>query len=226
RNYSCWAIINVKELDKEDSWFIEFDDTIETERTASGSKKYICRPFSRFTCSICHHRWASSKSMVVGVVKVRRYKQNCERCEGATFEEPNCYGQESEPKQHFYERILKGGHVSKHCEAAGQVCVTCAKDIYSISELRPFSSFVICGYMLTTTIKKNSRLASVLTDKISFAFSSPEARLADRFVGPRRGSQKRQVAQWLGCVALQGEAPCYESYCRTLEDSVYLEFTQ
>uniref|UniRef100_A0A8C9RT28 3CxxC-type domain-containing protein n=1 Tax=Scleropages formosus TaxID=113540 RepID=A0A8C9RT28_SCLFO len=124
RSWYIWMFQQkVKELDKEDSWFIEFDDTIETERTASGSKKYICRPFSRFTCSICHHRWASSKSMVVGVVKVRRYKQNCERCEGATFEEPN--------------RILKGGHVSKHCEAAGQVCVTCAKDTPGRSVRRP-----------------------------------------------------------------------------------------
>uniref|UniRef100_A0A8C9RTV1 3CxxC-type domain-containing protein n=1 Tax=Scleropages formosus TaxID=113540 RepID=A0A8C9RTV1_SCLFO len=166
RNYSCWAIINVKELDKEDSWFIEFDDTIETERTASGSKKYICRPFSRFTCSICHHRWASSKSMVVGVVKVRRYKQNCERCEGATFEEPNCYGQESEPKQHFYERILKGGHVSKHCEAAGQVCVTCHSHTHSLSLQLTYALI----HTHTHTLIQNTRKTNIENIYIKLVF--------------------------------------------------------
>ncbi|XP_018586617.1 receptor-transporting protein 2-like [Scleropages formosus] len=146
-----WNVIfqdKVQKLNKPDSWSMEFDDAIEAKRSHIGWKEYIRNPFSRFTCSICHHSWASSKSMVVfhmrldspahnGVVKVRRYKQNCKTCEGATFEEPsvdpkdlddmmdkliekilvNCYGQESSQPKFFRKKVLKGDHLSKHCEA-------------------------------------------------------------------------------------------------------------
>ncbi|XP_036409625.1 receptor-transporting protein 3-like [Megalops cyprinoides] len=144
-------------LNKPDSWKLLFDDTIEA--TEAGWGEYIRSVFSRFSCSCCGHKWASSKVQMVfhmrldtsnhqGTVRVRRYRQNCKTCPGAAFEKPTvstmdlekvmdklmekilvkCYQEESNtPSRPFQpERVLKGPHLSGHCEA-------CIKGICTLS---------------------------------------------------------------------------------------------
>ncbi|XP_067086024.1 receptor-transporting protein 3-like [Osmerus mordax] len=87
------------ELNNEDDWQIEFDDSIKPDGMESGWQQYIKNTFAWFHCSKCKRKWPSSRVMVVfhmklweqqrkGVVKVRRLCQNCKKCTAAPMEKP------------------------------------------------------------------------------------------------------------------------------------------
>lgn len=104
----------------------------------------------RFKCSICKRTWPSKRVLVVfhfhlntatkqGTIKVRRYKQECRKCNEPRMEDPNfsedninvlterlvdrirmrCYGEnlgETNRPSVFRDRV-NGPHESAHCEA-------------------------------------------------------------------------------------------------------------
>ncbi|XP_067085960.1 receptor-transporting protein 3-like [Osmerus mordax] len=89
----------VMELNEEDDWQIEFDDSIKPNGTEPGWQQYITKTFAWFQCSKCKRKWPSSRVMVVfhmklwkrqrkGFVKVRRLCQDCKKCTAAPMEKP------------------------------------------------------------------------------------------------------------------------------------------
>ncbi|XP_062306932.1 receptor-transporting protein 3-like [Osmerus eperlanus] len=89
----------VMELNEEDDWQIEFDDSIKPNGTEPGWQEHITKTFAWFQCSKCKRKWPSSRVMVVfhmklwkrqrkGVVKVRRLCQDCKKCTAAPMEKP------------------------------------------------------------------------------------------------------------------------------------------
>ncbi|KAM8888011.1 receptor-transporting protein 3-like isoform 1-T1 [Synchiropus picturatus] len=86
------------ELPEEDTWNLEFDDTIVPNNPAAGWKEYIKKANARFACTTCRRQWPSNKVMVIfhmkledgtGTVKVRRCRQSCNRCSEAAMVIPN-----------------------------------------------------------------------------------------------------------------------------------------
>ncbi|RXN13588.1 receptor-transporting 3-like protein [Labeo rohita] len=84
----------------DDTWSIEMDGTIEENRPARDWQQYISGSFAQFKCSICKRTWPSKRVLVVfhfhlntatkqGTIKVRRYKQECRKCNEPRMEDPN-----------------------------------------------------------------------------------------------------------------------------------------
>ncbi|XP_073333282.1 receptor-transporting protein 3-like [Pagrus major] len=85
------------EFTQGDSWRLEFDDTIVPKSPNPGWKEYIRNTGARFKCTKCGRSWPSNRVMVVfhmhlicgqGVVKVRRFRQDCKKCTAAPMEKP------------------------------------------------------------------------------------------------------------------------------------------
>ncbi|XP_076007530.1 receptor-transporting protein 3-like [Genypterus blacodes] len=134
------------ELREGDTWSLEFDDSIEPHKPDHGWQQYIRSAAARFGCSSCRRTWPSNRVMVVfhmrlasgvGVVKVRRFRQNCKRCSNAPMEEPDispenvctllenlvkkirikCYNEApKEPPRQFTNYDVKSPHEPTHCE--------------------------------------------------------------------------------------------------------------
>ncbi|KAG8003746.1 Receptor-transporting protein 2 [Nibea albiflora] len=88
----------VDDLDKEDSWRLQFDDHINPNSPNQGWKQYIRNTCGRFKCTKCGRGWSSVQVKVVfqmrliggqGTVKVRPLRQNCKRCDEAPMEKPS-----------------------------------------------------------------------------------------------------------------------------------------
>lgn len=102
-SFQDWTRIfqqKIMELNRGDSWSMEFDDTIVPDAQEYNWHQYIRSAFARFTCSLCRRGWPSNQVIVVfhmrlwaeeqrGTVKVRRFRQNCKRCHRAPMEEAN-----------------------------------------------------------------------------------------------------------------------------------------
>ncbi|XP_029473204.1 receptor-transporting protein 2-like [Rhinatrema bivittatum] len=132
-----------------DPWTLALDDSIQPNQ---GWKRYTLQIFGRFRCSGCSRTWASAKIQILfhmkletmperrGWVKMRVFKQECKKCSGATFEEPEflsenievaleklvnriqekCYRDlsgKSTTSAFIYTGIQDGPHESAHCEA-------------------------------------------------------------------------------------------------------------
>uniref|UniRef100_A0A671Z4J7 Receptor-transporting protein 3-like n=1 Tax=Sparus aurata TaxID=8175 RepID=A0A671Z4J7_SPAAU len=135
------------DLEQGDSWHLEFDDSVEPKSPKPGWKEYIRNTGARFRCSKCGRSWPSNRVMVVfhmrltgrqGVVKVRRFRQNCKKCASAPMQKPKilpenidilmdnlvkkirikCYGERLDgvfrPPQNL---DVKSPHEPAHCEA-------------------------------------------------------------------------------------------------------------
>ncbi|XP_060934599.1 receptor-transporting protein 3-like [Limanda limanda] len=81
-----------------DTWNLEFDYSIQPERSQRGWKEYITRTSARFWCSLCPRGWPSNRVMVLfhmrlkgrtGTVKVRGFGQSCQNCSDAQMEDPS-----------------------------------------------------------------------------------------------------------------------------------------
>ncbi|KAM9358465.1 receptor-transporting protein 2-like [Symphorus nematophorus] len=90
--------IKIENLQKEDSWRLEFDDSLVPNSPEYDWEQYIRNTGARFKCTKCGRTWPSNRVMVVfhmrltsgqGVVKVRRFRQNCKRCNEAPMEKPS-----------------------------------------------------------------------------------------------------------------------------------------
>ncbi|XP_062251720.1 receptor-transporting protein 3-like [Platichthys flesus] len=86
-----------KDLQRGDTWNLEFDSNIDPRCLQPGWKEYIRRTSAWFKCSLCRRDWSSDRVMVVfhmrlegstGTVKVRRLRQSCNRCSDARMEDP------------------------------------------------------------------------------------------------------------------------------------------
>ncbi|XP_029472899.1 receptor-transporting protein 3-like [Rhinatrema bivittatum] len=132
-----------------DPWTLALDDSIQPNQ---GWKRYTLQIFGRFRCSGCSRTWASAKIQILfhmkletmperrGWVKMRVFKQECKKCSGATFEEPEflsenievaleklvsriqekCYRDlsgKSTTSAFNYTGKQDGPHESAHCEA-------------------------------------------------------------------------------------------------------------
>ncbi|KAM6963052.1 receptor-transporting protein 3-like [Aplochiton taeniatus] len=132
----------IRELNRGDSWFMDFDDTIVPNAQGYNWHQYIRSAFAR-------RGWASNQVIVVfhmylqtterrGTVKVRRFRQNCKQCHGAPMEEANistdnidvlleklvekigikCYGEKPAERNRFFNNEeVDGPHEAAHCEA-------------------------------------------------------------------------------------------------------------
>ncbi|KAG7217520.1 hypothetical protein INR49_027248 [Caranx melampygus] len=128
-----------------DPWELRFDST-DHENLEYGWQQYIRSTSARFQCSGCRRSWPSNRVMVIfhmrlvagkGIVKVRRYRQNCKICLDAPMEDPiiasdniailmknlvkkiriKCYYENLD--QGHYERNkidVKSPHEPSHCE--------------------------------------------------------------------------------------------------------------
>ncbi|KAI3368242.1 hypothetical protein L3Q82_007963 [Scortum barcoo] len=85
-------------LNEGDSWCLEFNDTLVPHSPNPGWQPYIRNTGARFKCTKCGRGWPSNRVKVVfhmrltgsqGVVKVRRFRQNCKICSAAPMEKPN-----------------------------------------------------------------------------------------------------------------------------------------
>ncbi|XP_036378734.1 receptor-transporting protein 2-like [Megalops cyprinoides] len=118
----------IEELDRGDSWGIEFDDTIVGGKLASGWQQYIRSTFGRFTCSKCKKGWPSKRVTVLfhmclrsrdqcGTVKARLFKQQCRRCKDAPFEEPHL---KVENVEVLLEKLMEKIRIKCYREDLGQ----------------------------------------------------------------------------------------------------------
>ncbi|XP_073700982.1 receptor-transporting protein 3-like [Garra rufa] len=134
----------------EDPWQIIINDSIKPHSQASGWHQYISGSFARFKCSLCKRTWPSKRVHVVfhfhlntetkqGTIKLRRYKQNCRKCNEAQMEDPHfledninvliqrlvdrirmkCYGENlgETNKPSVFRGRVNGPHERAHCEA-------------------------------------------------------------------------------------------------------------
>nr|XP_040041294.1 receptor-transporting protein 3-like [Gasterosteus aculeatus aculeatus] len=148
-----WTAIfeeKARALKQGDSWILQFDDSLVPDRPNAGWQQYIRTTSAWFACMDCGRSWPSNRVMVVfhmrlsggqGVVKVRRFRQNCKECEEAPMDEPavspenidivltnlmekiriKCYhedlGQANRP---FVKLNVKSPHEPDHCEGCIQ----------------------------------------------------------------------------------------------------------
>ncbi|XP_036971586.1 receptor-transporting protein 3-like [Acanthopagrus latus] len=129
------------------SWRLEFDGNLVPKSPKRGWKEYIRNTCAWFRCRKCGRSWPSNRVMVVfhmcligreGVVKVRRFRQNCKKCPSAPMEKPKilpenidilmdnlvkkirikCYGERLDggfrPPQNLE---VRSPHEPAHCEA-------------------------------------------------------------------------------------------------------------
>ncbi|XP_056133785.1 receptor-transporting protein 3-like [Lampris incognitus] len=137
----------IMELEREDHWTLEYDDSIEPDSAINGWKPYIKNSTARFACSMCSRTWPSNRVMVLfhmrlieaeGTVKVRCFRQNCKRCTNAPMVNPSfsteninifleklmekirikCYHEDLGPvNRDFIHETVRNPHEPKHCEA-------------------------------------------------------------------------------------------------------------
>ncbi|XP_060889761.1 receptor-transporting protein 3-like [Labrus mixtus] len=130
-----------------DSWCLQFDNTLVPNSPKPGWKQYIKNTAARFRCTKCGRSWPSNKVMVVfhmqlndgqGVVKVRRFRQDCKKCDKAPMEKPSitpeninvlmeslvekirikCYHEDLGQVNHPFQKLdVKSPHEPTHCEA-------------------------------------------------------------------------------------------------------------
>ncbi|KAF7667217.1 hypothetical protein LDENG_00072050 [Lucifuga dentata] len=142
--------IKAKALKQEDCWRLEFDESIVPGRPNHGWKQCNRSASARFRCSKCGRGWSSNRVMVFfhmrlfnaqGIVKVRRFRQDCKQCNEAMMEVPSfssqnigillehlvdkirmkCYYEDlQKPKRHFRSAKVQGPHEPAHCEACVQ----------------------------------------------------------------------------------------------------------
>ncbi|XP_070817476.1 receptor-transporting protein 3 [Chaetodon trifascialis] len=142
-------IFNIKanNLPPEDFWSLEFDDKLVPNSPNQGWKQYIRNTSARFKCTMCGRSWPSNRVMVVfhmrlvygkGLIKVRRFRQNCKNCTSAPMEEPSissenidillenlvdkirikCYHEDlGRGNRPFVNLDVKSPHEPGHCEA-------------------------------------------------------------------------------------------------------------
>ncbi|XP_076583024.1 receptor-transporting protein 2-like [Chaetodon auriga] len=139
--------IQADNLPPGDSWSLEFDDKLVPDSPNHGWKQYIRNTSARFKCTWCGRSWPSNRVMVVfhmrlvygkGLVKVRRFRQNCKNCTSAPMEEPSitsenidillenlvdkirmkCYHEDlGRGNRPFVNLDVKSPHEPAHCEA-------------------------------------------------------------------------------------------------------------
>ncbi|XP_045905871.1 receptor-transporting protein 2-like [Micropterus dolomieu] len=137
-------------LKQGDSWHLQFDESIVPDSPNLGWEQYIRNTGAWFDCSWCKRGWPSNKVMVVfhmrlvdrqGVVKVRRFRQNCKMCDKAPMETPSistenidillenlvekirmkCYHEDlGRGNRPFISLEVKSPHEPAHCEACIQ----------------------------------------------------------------------------------------------------------
>ncbi|XP_044056990.1 receptor-transporting protein 3-like [Siniperca chuatsi] len=142
--------IKAKNLKQGDSWRLEFDDSLVPDCPNLGWEQYIRNTCAWFDCTDCGRGWPSNRVMVVfhmrlidrqGVVKVRRFRQNCKMCNAAPMEMPNitpenidillenlvekirmkCYHEDlGKGNRPFISLDVKSPHEPAHCEACMQ----------------------------------------------------------------------------------------------------------
>uniref|UniRef100_UPI0037E87FF4 receptor-transporting protein 3-like n=1 Tax=Semicossyphus pulcher TaxID=241346 RepID=UPI0037E87FF4 len=142
--------IQANSLKEEDSWCLEFDNSLVPNSPKRGWEEYIRKTAAQFRCSKCQRTWPSNKVMVVfhmqltdgqGVVKVRRFRQNCKRCDKAPMEKPSiesenidilmenlvekirekCYHEDLGRGYKPFTRLeVNNPHEPSHCEACQQ----------------------------------------------------------------------------------------------------------
>ncbi|KAM3620098.1 uncharacterized protein V6R79_018296 [Siganus canaliculatus] len=148
------------DLPQEDTWHLEFDDTLIPHSPNFGWHQYIKNTSARFRCSSCGRGWPSNKVIVVfhmclaneqGIVKVRRFRQNCKVCEAAPMGIPsispenidilltalvlkirrNCYGEDlGQNERHFVNLDVNSPHEPDHCEACrAGICARSASNV-------------------------------------------------------------------------------------------------
>uniref|UniRef100_UPI0037E97101 receptor-transporting protein 3-like n=1 Tax=Semicossyphus pulcher TaxID=241346 RepID=UPI0037E97101 len=138
--------IQANSLKEEDSWCLEFDNSLVPNSPKRGWEEYIRKTAAQFRCSKCKRRWPSNHVMVVfhmkltdgqGVVKVRRFRQDCKKCNEAPMEEPSidaehidvlmenlvkkirikCYHEKLDRgDRHFTKYDSRSQHEPTHCE--------------------------------------------------------------------------------------------------------------
>ncbi|XP_034534710.1 receptor-transporting protein 3-like isoform X2 [Notolabrus celidotus] len=86
----------LRSLRRRDSWSLKFDDSLVPKRPKRGWRQYTSNTSAR--CSRCGRTWPSNQVTVVfymrlsygrGKVKVRRFHQNCKKCNEAPWEKPS-----------------------------------------------------------------------------------------------------------------------------------------
>ncbi|XP_053491448.1 receptor-transporting protein 3 isoform X2 [Ictalurus furcatus] len=144
------SVFRTRAEDLQDEWTLYMDDSIQPRNAAPGFYEYLRGSFAQFQCSKCGRSWPSKRVIVVfhfsldaasgrGSVKVRRFKQECRRCNAPRKENPKfgkenidvmvekviekikirCYNEnvgESSRPSHFIGGV-NGPHESAHCEA-------------------------------------------------------------------------------------------------------------
>ncbi|KAM7012126.1 receptor-transporting protein 3-like [Tautogolabrus adspersus] len=130
-----------------DSWCLQFDDSLVPNSPNPYWQQYIKNTGAWFKCTMCGRGWPSNKVMVVfhmqlkngqGVVKVRRFRQNCKKCNQAPMEKPSitpdninilmenlvekirikCYNENLDRGSRPFQRLdVNNPHEPTHCEA-------------------------------------------------------------------------------------------------------------
>ncbi|XP_070765255.1 receptor-transporting protein 2-like [Enoplosus armatus] len=139
--------IKGKKLKQGDYWLLMFDENLVPDSPDLGWKQYIRNTCARFNCTKCGRGWPSNRVMVVfhmcltrgvGIVKVRRFRQNCKMCDEAPMETASissenigillenlvekirikCYHENlGTGNRHFVSLDVKSPHEPEHCEA-------------------------------------------------------------------------------------------------------------
>ncbi|XP_035508624.1 receptor-transporting protein 3-like isoform X2 [Morone saxatilis] len=142
--------MKTESLKQGDSWHLEFDDSLVPDSPNPGWEQYIRNTGARFKCTVCRRGWPSNRVMVVfhmrlsngqGIVKVRRFRQNCKMCTNAPMEMPDiesenihillenlvekirmkCYHEDlGRVNRPFVNLEVKSPHEPAHCEACKQ----------------------------------------------------------------------------------------------------------
>ncbi|XP_060889760.1 receptor-transporting protein 2-like [Labrus mixtus] len=151
--HSDWTRIfenKAKILKEEDSWSLEFDESLAPKYPNKGWKMTVRSTCARFRCRKCGRVWASNKAMVVfhmrlsyrqGTVKAKPLHQKCKTCDDGQMEEPSinsgniavlmdnlveqirkkCYNEfVGRKSRHFRSFDAKSPHEPAHCEACMQ----------------------------------------------------------------------------------------------------------
>ncbi|XP_074524777.1 receptor-transporting protein 3-like [Halichoeres trimaculatus] len=147
------------ELEEGHTWRLEFDNSLEPDNPNKGWQQYIKNTSAWFKCSKCGRGWPSNRVMVVfhmrlknrkGIVKVRRFRQNCKKCKTAPMEKPSidldnidslmeslvvkirikCYREDLGDSYRGFRRWqVRNPHEPDHCEACIEGICTQEKSV-------------------------------------------------------------------------------------------------
>uniref|UniRef100_A0A3Q3E0W8 Receptor-transporting protein 3-like n=1 Tax=Labrus bergylta TaxID=56723 RepID=A0A3Q3E0W8_9LABR len=139
--HSDWTRIfqnKARILKEEDSWSLEFDESLAPKYPNKGWKMTVRSTCARFRCSKCGRVWASNKA---GPVKAKPLHQKCKTCDDGQMEEPSissgniavlmdnlveqirkkCYNEfVGRKSRHFRSFDAQSPHEPAHCEACMQ----------------------------------------------------------------------------------------------------------